>query len=474
MRQADGKRSGTGPVMEHPDLDDTLIQAASDIALSLDRDGRISKVHFSSAEDWPMQLAQHWSGRNWMQLLTSESRPKAEEMLREALSGRRSTRWRHLNHLDGSGNELPILASLVRLGEDDRLVLIGRDLRAVASLQMRLIESQQRMEADYLKLRRTESQYRQLLDVIRDPILIIRAPGHSILEGNRAAAEFFGLDQEDLPDRTLDGFLSTRSASALRVMFDQVAGSGRPAELSLRFNHIGRPVRLLASSMRHDGEPVVLLRLESEASPKPSNDGATLIEAVRQMSDGIVITDAKGLICSSNPAFVEMIQVAHGGQLIGEPLGRWLGRSNTDLTVLINSLAQGGTIRLFSTRLVGTSGIAVPVEISGVAVATDDDPYLAFVIRDTGRRLGEERETTAVARSSSDLAALVGRMPLKDIVGETVDLIERLCIEAALKITRNNRASAADMLGLSRQSLYVKLRRYGIEGPDLDDAGPAR
>ena len=29
----------------------------------------------------------------------------------------------------------------------------------------------------------------------------------------------------------------------------------------------------------------------------------------------------------------------------------------------------------------------------------------------------------------------------------------------------NNRASAAEMLGLSRQSLYVKLRRYGI-GPD--------
>jgi transcriptional regulator of acetoin/glycerol metabolism len=26
------------------------------------------------------------------------------------------------------------------------------------------------------------------------------------------------------------------------------------------------------------------------------------------------------------------------------------------------------------------------------------------------------------------------------------------------------------MLGLSRQSLYVKLRRYGIEGPDPDAA----
>jgi DNA-binding protein Fis len=29
-------------------------------------------------------------------------------------------------------------------------------------------------------------------------------------------------------------------------------------------------------------------------------------------------------------------------------------------------------------------------------------------------------------------------------------------------LTHNNRASAAEMLGLSRQSLYVKLRRFGI------------
>ncbi|MFM7965510.1 MAG: helix-turn-helix domain-containing protein, partial [Betaproteobacteria bacterium] len=50
----------------------------------------------------------------------------------------------------------------------------------------------------------------------------------------------------------------------------------------------------------------------------------------------------------------------------------------------------------------------------------------------------------------------------QEIVAETADLIEKLCIEAALRLTRDNRASAAEMLGLSRQSLYVKLRRYGI------------
>jgi DNA-binding protein Fis len=41
-------------------------------------------------------------------------------------------------------------------------------------------------------------------------------------------------------------------------------------------------------------------------------------------------------------------------------------------------------------------------------------------------------------------------------------------------MTGDNRASAAEMLGVSRQSLYVKLRRYGLAdaanetGPDGD------
>jgi DNA-binding NtrC family response regulator len=65
-------------------------------------------------------------------------------------------------------------------------------------------------------------------------------------------------------------------------------------------------------------------------------------------------------------------------------------------------------------------------------------------------------------RSVEQLTELVGRMSLKDIVRESTDLIERLCIEAALSYTSDNRASAAEILGLSRQSLYSKLHRYGL------------
>ena len=90
-----------------------------------------------------------------------------------------------------------------------------------------------------------------------------------------------------------------------------------------------------------------------------------------------------------------------------------------------------------------------------------------FSVRDVSTRLRPPPSAPAVhGRTVQELTDLIGKVPLKDLVREAADAIERLCIEAALEITRDNRASAAEMLGLSRQSLYAKLHRYGLG--DLD------
>ena len=150
----------------------------------------------------------------------------------------------------------------------------------------------------------------------------------------------------------------------------------------------------------------------------------------------------------------------------GQSLGRWLGRTGVDLNVLISNLRQRGAVRLFATVMRGEYGSATEVEISGVAISEGEQPCLGFTIRDVSRRLSAEVRTTGAGRemprSVGQMTELVGRVPLKDIVRDTTDLIEQLCIEAALELTHDNRASAAEMLGLSRQSLYVKLRRFNI------------
>ena len=107
-----------------------------------------------------------------------------------------------------------------------------------------------------------------------------------------------------------------------------------------------------------------------------------------------------------------------------------------------------------------------------MSVVSGGQPTIGLVIRNIGRRLtAAPRTRRELPRSVEQLTELVGRVSLKDLVRETTDVIERLCIEAALEITSDNRASAAEMLGLSRQGLYMKLRRYGLG--ELDSAGDA-
>lgn len=57
---------------------------------------------------------------------------------------------------------------------------------------------------------------------------------------------------------------------------------------------------------------------------------------------------------------------------------------------------------------------------------------------------------------------LVGTAPLKELVAATADVVEKMCIETAVELTDNNRVAAAELLGLSRQSFYVRLRKYGL------------
>lgn len=176
----------------------------------------------------------------------------------------------------------------------------------------------------------------------------------------------------------------------------------------------------------------------------------------------------------ANGAFVELAQLPTEERARGEPIERWIGRPGVDVDVLFANLQTQGVLRHFSTVARGEHGTIVDVEVSGIDVSNGARRFLGFCIRPAGGRGGRERlGGRELPRTVEQFTDLVGRVSLKNLVRETTDLIERLCIEAALDITKDNRASAAEMLGLSRQALYTKLRRYGLGDLDDEDTGPA-
>ncbi|MEL6324449.1 MAG: helix-turn-helix domain-containing protein, partial [Pseudomonadota bacterium] len=159
-----------------------------------------------------------------------------------------------------------------------------------------------------------------------------------------------------------------------------------------------------------------------------------------------------------------LANLAGDQEAAGATLKDFLGRSGTDLNVLSSSLRKHEVVRNFATMMRDRFGREEQVEVSAVTAPYGDSDVYAFSVRSVARRLSESpRLSRQLPNSASQFTDLVGRVPLKDIVRDSTVLIEKLCIEAALEITDNNRASAAEMLGLSRQGLYSKIKRAGLE-----------
>ncbi len=441
-----------------------LIAAASDIALIIDREGVIRDLAVDG-EDMALAGYRTWIGKPWVATVTEETRPKVRDLLADAAS-KATPRWRQLNHPAVSGPDVPILYAAVQVGRAGSVLAVGRDLRAIAALQQRLVDAQQSIERDYSRLRHVETRYRLLFQISSDAVLIVDAESLKVVEANPAASQLLGAHAPRLAGRLFPDGFDDESSAALRSLLREVRASGRADEIRARLADHQHQFLVTASLFRQEQTALFLIRLaplEADADAAIiSRTKSKLLRFVELAPDGFVVTGADGRVITANAAFLELVQVANEHQVQGESLERWLGRPGVDLSVLLANLRQHGSVWLFATSLRGEYGATASVEISAVAV-TGDQPCYGFTIRNVDRRLTPEPRTShRLPRSVQQLTELVGRVPLKDLVRETTDVIERLCIEAALELSGDNRASAAEMLGLSRQSLYVKLRRYGL------------
>ncbi|MBB4284370.1 transcriptional regulator PpsR [Roseospira goensis] len=452
-----------------------VICAAADIALVLDAHGVVRDVAVAKA-DLGLGGAGAWLGRPWAETVTDDSRPKIQALMHDALADI-PTGWRQVSYPGPEGAaDIPVLYAAVKVGAGGRVVAVGRDLRSVASMQQRLLLAQQTVERDYARLRHLETRYRLLFKLSSEAVLFIDSASRKIVEANPAATALFGDAGKSLVGRVFPHGLETEDADALETQLASVRAIGRAEDVTARLGPARREVMVSAALFRFERNVQFLVRLSPHGADADgtlvTHTRARLLEVVDNVPDGVVVTDMDGTILSANTAFLDFVQVATEAQVRGRPLGRFIGRPGVDMTPLIANLRELETVRQFTTVIHGDVGGSTTVEISAVAVPHADRPCLGFILRAVGERdEGEGSGVTAVTapRSVEQLTELVGRVSLKEIIRETNDMIEKLCIQAALELTGDNRASAAEMLGLSRQSLYVKLRRYNLG--DLSSAG---
>ena len=445
-----------------------LIAAASDLTLIVDADGVIRDTAFQSSELMAdLDDSATWVGRPVASTVAPDSRPKIALLLREATTVA-EPKWRHINHLTTDGRSVPVLYCGVQVGADGRIVVFGRDLRVMSALQQRLMNAQQSMERDYSKLRDVEMRYRLLFQLSSEAVLILDPAKQRVLEANPAGQEMFGTASQVIVGHTVAEIFAAASLPALQEHLAAIRSGARSEDVPARLVRGDQAVLVKASLFRQDNDNLLLMRISPVQASVPAvpDIKTKLLRAVESAPDGFVVTDHEGAVITANAAFLEMAQLHHEEQARGEQLDRWIGSSGVDLDVLTSNLRSRGSVRFFSTTMRGEAGSVTQVEISAVSVRNGGHPSFGYAIRNVGPRLQmETRAARQLPRSVEQLSELIGRVSLKDLVREATEVIERLSIEAALELTNDNRASAAEMLGLSRQSLYVKLRRYGIGDP---------
>ncbi len=442
--------------------------AQPDITLLLDLRGVIQKVTLSNEVSG--EQTESWVGRPWVETVSEAG---SEEKIRRILDEARSrglSAFRQVNQRFPSGRELPIEYTTIRLGGRAGLLAVGRSLRAVAELQSRLIAAQQAMERDYWRLREAETRYRLLFDTTAEAVLLVRASDLVVLEANPMAIRALGLAPHG---RELSSEVDPADREPLRTMLQTVREQGRAPAILVHLGPDRRPWLARATPVVAEPGYVFLLQLSPVGAALPTELGEPfprLDEMLERLPDALVVATREGIARRVNRAFLELVQRPLARDVLGQSLGRWLERPGADLRVLLETLERHGTVRRFVTTIRGELGAETEVEISGILEPGPEARHLLLVLRDLAPRSALE----AGERPRSTVPSLPlpppGRAPLQQLVREAIEQLERQQILASLEQTGGNRTAAAQLLGLSRQSLYAKLERYGLDGGDSEDS----
>lgn len=437
-----------------------VLEVSSDVILILDSDGEIKDTSFRSKELYAGG-GRGWAGRNLREIVTDESVPKIIDMLEDVKRSGHS-RVREVNHMMIERDDAPIGYRAARLNQNGDIIVFGQDASRVAALQRRLMSAQLAMEREVVRLRSAEGRYRAIFQNITKASVLVDPVSLEIVDINAAGRRILAPGSKQLENTKLVNLFVVEDTDLLHKIL-LAAIDEKDVDESPMMLASGEKLTVNAKLFKHERKSYLLITLSPvslEAGKMSDTAERKVIDLIDHMPDAFVITDDNRGILQVNEAFMKMFGIGRLEELEGMTIDQFFERPNVDCNVLLANMREHGIVRRFASIMRGQSGQTENVDIAATLYDFNGETLYGFWIRATSNVIVDaDVQQENIARSNEQIANLVGHMPLKDIVRETAEMIENLCIETALELTNNNRASAAKMLGVSRQSLYSKLDR---------------
>ncbi len=430
----------------------------SDVTIAVGTDGLIREISLGASlgnEAAPEGLR----NRPVLDCVDAADRPALSALIEAARTGPSITTAK-VRHKASSG--LPARARYAAYisGDHKTVMLLGRALDPGSTPFGTRVEAELARASHSPDRGSLEARYHLLFRSAAEAILFVDPVTTRIEEANPNAGRLFGRTPEQLIGARLEHLFMAQDREEIENLIAAAGNDGGRHERSVQIAENGRAANLSSQIVRSFERPALMVRITPErsmSSDRGGNYSALAGELIRQSNVPAAMTDLSRDIMWANEAFRNFVTQK---DVMGRNVTDLLGLSTHVLTVALRDVESRGRLLVPLAGLTETPTDNDGIEVAILWVSDESQVGYGFVLNPPAilRPEGED----VVSPDHDALTRMVGRAPMRDLVRETTEVIERDCIKAALRLTDNNRAAAATVLGLSRQSLYIKLRQFDL------------
>lgn len=421
----------------------SLVSAAADIALIVGRDGCVKDVFGGQNSVMGIEMSD-LVGQQVQSLATSNAEQALMDLVETADEMPREIT---LTHTDQDGGAIQIKYKVLSLGPNKEVIFLGQNQSPVTALEEQLQAAELNSQRQSARRKQDAAEFRALFSINQHPILIVSTSTGMVKDANNSALSMLDLDRAQLLGQRLEHIFEKPSQKAMRTLLDQAKDNETEATATVATSGQSVSVKSMQGVVGRDAL-IFHLTPKSDAAPIENLDQA-LFEMAKTSNDFVAIVDKTGKALWSNDKFLALTAQ------IADPAPNLQDYLNCDLRDLLKKTSELGRLST-ATHIRSTAGTTTSVELFVVSLQ-DTHPDM-FGVTLTPAANSEALPDTPEPWPSQK----IGSVPLSALVREEVDVIEKSCIEAALKLTGNNRQATAKVLGISRQGLYDKLRRHDL------------